>query len=663
MTLDKRPTELLEISPEDDTHYADISTTNTIPAPALDPFLGILIDGRYLLLERLGEGGMGCVYRANHVLMDKHVAIKLIHSELAHMEAVAKRNERAARSTSRLTSPHCISVTDFGRMPRGELYLVMELLEGEELSKRLQRLGRLPVAEALRLTAQILKGLAHAHQQGVIHRDLKPENIFLITHGDEKDFVKILDFGIAKLASESGGDNLTRSGMVFGTPRYLSPEQALGDTVDHRADLYAVGVILYEMLTGTAPYEADTAMEIMSMHLSAPLPSLSRHGKFPVGLQQVVHRAMRKQVDERYVDAAAFLHDIEHIDLAAMPESSHLLKRVRTAVVAVHHNVRHHPKTRRLQTRLHRLTNTARHAGQRHGRRLWQWIMSTRRNQIITGSALLLSLLLCVMVGRCAATDDATNGDVPEVFSATAPLPVTPAPTASSKVDDANEKAKEIRAILSKAEGELNAGQIDEAIATIKQVQPIDPKSAPAKFLLGHAHFANADHSVAMFNYEEALKIDPSLAEDATLRANLQAALERSEGRDKAALLYAKYGGAKALESLATLCNSALTHGGIRRAARQALIATEQQARIDWIATLTADFHENKECKHRKQVIAEMRKTGLEGFIPLLQEYAPKALGGKRTARRNPHACIGKDVKEALEALRSGAPDSEGAPE
>jgi serine/threonine-protein kinase len=194
-----------------------------------DNRIGTIIDGKYRLDKLLGEGGMGSVYAATHVFMDKHVAVKLIHSELAHIEEVAKRFEREARSSSRLSSPHCITVTDFGKTENGELFLVMEILKGEELDEKIKKRGALPAAKAINITIQILKGLAHAHSKGVIHRDLKPENIFLITHGEESDFVKILDFGIAKLASDAGSENLTRTGMVFGTPKYLSPEQALGD--------------------------------------------------------------------------------------------------------------------------------------------------------------------------------------------------------------------------------------------------------------------------------------------------------------------------------------------------------------------------------------------------------------------------------------------------
>ncbi|MBW2279069.1 MAG: serine/threonine protein kinase, partial [Deltaproteobacteria bacterium] len=206
---------------------------DTIPSQTdIDPRLGTMIDERYLLLASLGEGGMGAVYQARHVLMDKPVAVKLIHAELAHIADITKRFEREARSSSRLSDPHCITVTDFGTAQDGSLFLVMELLDGESLADLLERDGKVPIDEALRITAQMLKGLGHAHGQGVVHRDLKPENVMLVTHGDESDFVKILDFGIAKLATGTAGESLTRTGVVFGTPKYLSPEQALGDEVD-----------------------------------------------------------------------------------------------------------------------------------------------------------------------------------------------------------------------------------------------------------------------------------------------------------------------------------------------------------------------------------------------------------------------------------------------
>jgi serine/threonine protein kinase len=256
-----------------------------------DPFIGSTIGERYLLHEKIGSGGMGAVYRATHVLMDKPVAIKLISAELTHLPQVVGRFEREARSASRLSDPHCITVTDFGRAEDGTLYLVMELMRGESLDDLLSRKGVLNYSKALALTRQILKGLSHAHAAGIVHRDLKPANVMLVKQGGKKNFVKVFDFGIAKIADSAGTDHkLTQQGMIVGTPAYISPEQALGEDTDNRADLYATGVMLYEMLVGEVPFVGDAAVDVVTAHISAEVPPMPMNQRFPVGLRELIDR-------------------------------------------------------------------------------------------------------------------------------------------------------------------------------------------------------------------------------------------------------------------------------------------------------------------------------------------------------------------------------------
>jgi serine/threonine protein kinase len=228
-----------------------------------DPMLGRTLDGRFTILARLGAGSMGTVYRARQHAMGRDVAIKILRSDKAVDDQSKGRFLREARANSLLASPHTVTVFDFGQAASGELFLAMELLEGESVGQRIQRLGRIPVEQTLETCRQALRSLGEAHAKGIIHRDLKPDNLFyakVVGGGPNEEMVKVLDFGIAKVL----GDNKdpmnaveTQAGTVFGTPRYMSPEQAQGKPLDGRSDLYALGVILFHMLTGRPPFTDD----------------------------------------------------------------------------------------------------------------------------------------------------------------------------------------------------------------------------------------------------------------------------------------------------------------------------------------------------------------------------------------------------------------------
>jgi serine/threonine protein kinase len=272
---------------------------------------GDLIGDRYRVIDELGEGGMSVVYRVQHMLLLKYMALKLLRPELSQMPAVVERFQLEARSVCQLDDPNIVRVTDFGRQPNGSLYLVMDYLEGEPLAWKLRREGTVSIDTAVDITSQILSGLAHAHGFGVVHRDLKPENIMLVKRFDRLQ-VKILDFGIAKLTAredEGSARPITQAGTVFGTPRYMSPEQASAEAVDLRADLYAVGVILYEMLSGKPPFDGPSAVKILSKVLTEEPPKLNlTQPSKAVGQQveQVVMRALQKERADRYPTADAF---------------------------------------------------------------------------------------------------------------------------------------------------------------------------------------------------------------------------------------------------------------------------------------------------------------------------------------------------------------------
>jgi serine/threonine protein kinase len=298
-------------------------TLTTIPFQDGDgsEMIGHTIDGRYQIEATLGRGGMGLVYRATHVTLRRRAAVKILHPALVANTDVRTRFEREALASGKIRHDNCVQVYDSGYLTDGSMYLAMELLEGESLADVLQRNGQLPVPRALHILAHVLRGLAHIHAAGLIHRDIKPENIFLVKSGDDPDFAKILDFGIAKpMRGEltDDGVKLTQAGMAFGTPIYMAPEQALGNRLDGRADVYAAAVVGYEMLAGNPPFYSDDKLEVMSMHTAKPVPpirhKLSKGGKpVPASIERLIVRGLTKKPQDRYDSADAMLAAVEAV--------------------------------------------------------------------------------------------------------------------------------------------------------------------------------------------------------------------------------------------------------------------------------------------------------------------------------------------------------------
>jgi eukaryotic-like serine/threonine-protein kinase len=290
-----------------------------------DPFLGRTLADRFVILGRLGAGSMGTVYLGRQEAMGRDVAIKILRSDRALDAQAKQRFTREARAMSQLTSPHTVTVFDFGEVPDppgdelseggSSLYLAMELLEGEALGDRLKRKPRLSVADAVRVTREALLSLEEAHDKGIIHRDLKPDNLFLARSAgaEQHETCKVLDFGIAKVTTEQAGvDALeTQAGTVFGTPRYMSPEQAQGRALDPRSDLYSLGVLLYQMLVGRPPFVDEDAVVVMARHIkSVPkAPHVAAPPEAAVGeaLSAVVMSALAKEPARRPASAKEFI--------------------------------------------------------------------------------------------------------------------------------------------------------------------------------------------------------------------------------------------------------------------------------------------------------------------------------------------------------------------
>ena len=280
-----------------------------------DPMVGLTLDDKYRLEKRLGVGGMGTVYRATHLLIDRPVAVKVLNPRFVEDEAAQVRFRREAKAAGRLQHTNAVGVTDFGRTADGYVYIVMELLEGRTLREVLAKEAPLDTARSVSLMLQTSAAVAAAHEAGIIHRDLKPANIFVVKSADAPAVVKVLDFGIAKLAAESLDDDdpksLTLIGVMIGTPRYMSPEQCDGADLTPSSDVYSLGVILYELLSGVVPFSGASPLAIAMKHASeAPRPLREFVPSVPVPLEQVVLHALEKRPEDRPANAAEFRSEL-----------------------------------------------------------------------------------------------------------------------------------------------------------------------------------------------------------------------------------------------------------------------------------------------------------------------------------------------------------------
>ena len=268
--------------------------------------IGTLISERYRLEEKIGSGGMSSVYRAFDPMLERWVAIKLMHRDISHDPDQLERFRREARAVAQLNHPHVVTVIDAGE-DDGAPYIVFEYVEGETLKERIRRLGRLPVSEAVAYAIEIGRALECAHDNKLVHRDVKPQNVLI----DRDGRAKVTDFGIARSLEAQG---LTATGRVLGTTDYVSPEQALGHEVTGQSDIYSLGIVLYEMLTGEAPYKADTQVAVAMQHVRDPLPDVQRRRpEISASLAAVVERATAKETQNRYQDVSEMVHDLEEV--------------------------------------------------------------------------------------------------------------------------------------------------------------------------------------------------------------------------------------------------------------------------------------------------------------------------------------------------------------
>ncbi len=293
------------------------------PEPSPPIAAGTLIAERYRVVSVLGEGGMGIVYLAEHVHMRKRVAIKVLLPQWTSTTEVVARFEREAVAAGAISHPNVAAATDFGRLADGSFFLVLEYLEGRTLRAELAA-GALPPVRALTIARGIALGVGAAHAKGIVHRDLKPENVMLVSRDGDPDFVKVLDFGIARVEARvgQGGEALTSAGAIIGTPDYMAPEQAMGGSIDARADVYSLGVMLFEMLTGGSPFGGG-AVTLLRQHILTPAPPIPDAIAAPAAARSLVARLLEKEASARYANAMEVVPVLEQcIDVLARARSA-----------------------------------------------------------------------------------------------------------------------------------------------------------------------------------------------------------------------------------------------------------------------------------------------------------------------------------------------------
>jgi serine/threonine-protein kinase len=666
-----------------------------------DPFLGRTIVGRYRLDARIGHGGMGSVYRAEHVLMGKTVAVKLLHGDMARVPQAVKRFEREARSMSKLDHPNLVAATDFGETEEGILFLVLEYLEGPTLARVLHDDKRFAPRRALRIGRQMLGALEAAHRVGIVHRDLKPDNVILVDRPDDPEFAKILDFGIAKiLHDEDDKETLTRTGMVFGTPEYLSPEQGLGQHADHRADLYSMSVIMYEMLTGVRPFRAESKLDIIAMHLTAdPEPMKRLASDIPPGVEEVVLKGLAKKADDRWPDALTYSRALDDAIAAADASPSLAVQRSPSGSIVSIAPGRAGLATGESVTRTARAIETARDAGRVMGGTLgrlttkafWASLRNGgwQRPEAVASLALGLAMVLTAVTaavlvgvnlgavaspvldgGTGTAADGRTTGTGTIVTLGSSPLLKAQKLSAEGKNADALLVLKAGLVdhpddpSLHRAIGDVQArlGHWPEAVAAYGEAVKRDPKMRddPALLAAGIAHLDDDGEDPKGARDLKATKtlLEKTIGVAALARVrdavtSSHEAILKLRGKAKttaAAKKRLKPDKVRELNRLITVRLNArrtleVLGGCFKDAAPPGSSAT--CAEVDVLPMVIDEMRDQEICAEIQAYVTKLKKMGDVRALPALQELEKKGYDPKRGGNK----CLEKDLPAAITDL------------
>ena len=558
------------------------------------PRIGDVLDSRYRITGTLGSGGMGCVYLAKHVSIQRSVALKLLHPEVGEIEEVTKRFEREAFAIGRMDHPNCVKVSDFGKLDDGTLYMVLELLDGLLLSDLLDRETRVDWKLALHIGRHVLSALAYAHDAGITHRDVKPENVILVEQDGDPDFAKILDFGIAKLHDDAQPESdtglltndtkLTQQGVTIGTPTYIPPEQAYGLAIDGRADLYSLSVMLYEMITGVPPFDADDVGTLLRMHISASVPRFAEVAPdvdVPEDVERLILHGLEKKVDDRIGSAKEYIERIDEI----LPG-----------------------KKRRGWGEKRRESGL---------RQVPSLVIDGFRGSLGTLHGLLGTTVVRAVPKR----------KKPRRLFAGALLVIA------------------LTAVVAIAFGSMGPGSSA-------------PEQPYAVMSLGHAQASKQLSIQALIAYEKAVSLDPKLAKNKRMRANVERMLDRKASPavvdaalDFLGTLVSAAGDGRAADQLVDLASSSKVQ---RRRHKAVSVANEVDLgdRIDWLGSYLLDLRQGETCQNRKAAVANLRDLGNKKAIPALRKARYRSRGGLGRKKVNTNACLRASAAEAIRYLQ-----------
>ncbi len=640
-------------TPQDETASSSTPAANEAPAssaksvppprkserPSMRPggaasLVGTTLSGRYLIERVIGEGGMGAVYACEHLHMRKRLAVKILHPDMSRLPEVVARFEREAVAAAHIDHPNVAAATDFGKLDDGSFFLVLEYIEGKSLREVLG-FGRMEPFRAMHIAEQIAAALGRAHALGIVHRDLKPENVMLIERESDPDFVKVLDFGIAKvpmseLARTSAAPDptqaaLTQLGMVYGTPEYMAPEQALGQAVDPRADLYALGVMAYEMLTGFRPFDHESKVTLLGMHVAAPVPPMSEKApgaNIPPEIEAIVKRLLAKEASARFPDARAFLEETSLVLRGTLPPSTLSRPSAVDATAA--------PPVSRAETRLVAAPQLAARA-----RDLSQWLRLGGRDLARVTAAgireipskvwmaagaslgalafviLFVAVLVGGSIGRTGATPAAT---------------VTTKPTATATAPKAAKDVKpRVDEDVSVAEKLLQGGDAVGAVQVLAPLETKYPERADIHRILERAYSSEQKTRPMLQEAQLWLAYDGGAATDRALAEDLRNAALGKEKEDvdaAFALLEGPMGpvGADILYDIAFVVKS---QSPVVTRARQALQAQEVRGHASEALLVSLDLRAASTCEGKRALLPRAKDTGDARTLAVLSSYTP----------------------------------------
>jgi tetratricopeptide (TPR) repeat protein len=646
--------------------------------------IGMVVDGRYRLEATLGRGGMGLVFRATHLRLRKPVAVKILHPSFAASPDVRSRFDREKLAAGKIRHPNCVETYDSGQLSDGSLYLAMELLDGRSLADILEREGQVAPGRALHILAHVLRGLGSIHDAGLIHRDIKPENIFLIRHGEDEDFAKILDFGIAKPMSGEidDGVRLTQAGMAFGTPIYMAPEQALGNPMDGRADLYAAAVLAYEMLCGQPPFYSEDKLEVMSMHTARPVPPmrtrLIKRGKpVPASVERLIVRGLTKKPADRYANAAVFLAAVEGAlttsDGGVTDVAIELLEGGSEPLVGEDGEVRL-ADAAGIETAIQEALAGAPAAPRPTPTYVDPPSAADRSGRVQTKLGVAMPDPPVVASGEAQGRAGVgiglpyTGPNGEPIFGLTPEERLAQVPKKSKKLaiyiglgavaaavgigiaiwTKPSSPKLDPESPAGQAQAALDRGQYEKAIQILSNA-PTTDQDPDALLVLGAAYTDKHDRANALNAYRRALALEPSVGDDKTMRAALREdAADADPGIVENAFdLWVATGDPEAKRALA---KAAVVSDDIKR--RRAAQTVAQKLHlgnddIDWVASYGYDLQRAITCEERREAVRSLRGVKDPRAINVLES----AISTK--AKRKFNACLETEANAAIGFLRS----------